>query len=67
MSASQWRPVYELWVAGAGYCLHQGPACASACGDGTLVRMLPEYTMSGSDLNALFPLLDLSRPGRERS
>jgi hypothetical protein len=35
--------------------------------DGTLVRTLPEYTRSSSDFNALFPLLDLSRPGRERS
>jgi hypothetical protein len=32
--------------------------------DGTLVRTLREYTRSGSDFNALFPLLDLSRSGR---
>ncbi|MGF6240223.1 DNA-binding transcriptional LysR family regulator [Paraburkholderia sp. GAS38] len=54
MSASHWRPVYELLMAGAGIGVLQEPACAEALACGRLVRVLPQYTVPGFDLHALF-------------
>jgi DNA-binding transcriptional LysR family regulator len=54
MSMSHWRPMYELLLAGAGVGVLQEPVCADALNDGRLVRLLPEYTVPGFDLNALF-------------
>lgn len=54
ISMSHWRPVYEMLVAGAGIGVLQEPVCAEAMESGRLIRLLPEYTVPGFDLHALF-------------
>lgn len=53
--ANHWRPVYELLLAGAGIGVLQEPVCVEALASGQLVRLLPDYTVPGFELNALFP------------
>jgi DNA-binding transcriptional LysR family regulator len=53
VSVSHWRPVYELLLAGAGIGVLQEPVCAPALASGSLIRLLPRYTVPGFDLNAL--------------
>ncbi|WP_153139102.1 LysR family transcriptional regulator [Paraburkholderia agricolaris] len=57
ISLSHWRPVYELLIAGGGIGVLQEPMCAQAMERGDLIRLLPQYTVPGFDLNAL-----LARP-----
>jgi DNA-binding transcriptional LysR family regulator len=53
ISVSHWRPVHELLVAGAGIGVLQEPVCAHAIASGSLVRLLPDYTVPGFELHAL--------------
>nr|WP_175772398.1 LysR substrate-binding domain-containing protein [Paraburkholderia phenazinium] len=53
ISVNHWRPVHELLVAGAGIGVLQEPVCANAIASGSLVRLLPDYTVPGFELNAL--------------
>jgi DNA-binding transcriptional LysR family regulator len=55
VSASHWRPVYELLLAEAGIGVLQEPSCAPALAEGRLVRVLPAYSVPGFDLHALYP------------
>jgi DNA-binding transcriptional LysR family regulator len=54
VNASHWRPVYETIVADGGIGVLQEPVCAHAIAAGQLVRLLPQYTVPGFDLYALF-------------
>lgn len=54
-SASHWRPVHSLLLAGAGIGVLQEPVCAEALASRQLVRLLPDYAVPGFDLHALFP------------
>jgi DNA-binding transcriptional LysR family regulator len=54
VNMSHWRPVYESLVAGAGIGVLQEPVCAEAISSGRLIRLLPQYTVPGFDLHALF-------------
>ncbi|WP_266159418.1 LysR family transcriptional regulator [Dyella silvatica] len=54
-SASHWRPVHTLLLAGAGIGVLQAPVCAEAIADGQLKPLLPDYQVPGFDLHALFP------------
>jgi DNA-binding transcriptional LysR family regulator len=54
-SVSHWRPVHSLLLAGAGIGVLQEPVCAEAVATGQLIRLLPDYTVPGFDLHALFP------------
>ncbi|ASL48820.1 HTH-type transcriptional regulator DmlR (plasmid) [Burkholderia sp. AD24] len=54
VNMSHWRPVYESLVAGAGIGVLQEPVCAQAIANGRLVRLLPQYSVPGFDLHALF-------------
>jgi DNA-binding transcriptional LysR family regulator len=56
VSASHWRPVYELLLGGAGIGVLQEPVCMQALETGRLVRLLPGYTVPGFDLHALLPV-----------
>lgn len=56
VSASHWRPVYELLLNGAGIGVLQEHVCIDALESGRLVRLLPEYTVPGFDLHALLPV-----------
>ena len=56
ISASHWRPVYELLLGAAGIGVLQEPVCADALASGALVRLLPGYTVPGFDLHALLPV-----------
>ena len=64
--ASHWRPVYELLLAGAGIGVLQEPVCAEALAAGRLTRLLPDYTVPGFDLHALYPLAR-PVPGKTRA
>lgn len=55
VSTSHWRPMYDLLLAGAGIGVMQEHACAEALSHGRLIQILPDYTVPGFDLNALFP------------
>jgi DNA-binding transcriptional LysR family regulator len=54
-SASHWRPVYELLLAGAGIGVLQEPVCAEAIAMGRLKPLLPDCSVPGFDLHVLFP------------
>ncbi|TDG09947.1 LysR family transcriptional regulator [Paraburkholderia guartelaensis] len=54
VNISHWRPVYESLLAGAGIGVLQEPVCAQAISSGRLIRLLPQYTVPGFDLHALF-------------
>ncbi|KVW24411.1 LysR family transcriptional regulator [Burkholderia ubonensis] len=56
ISTSHWRPVYELLLNGAGIGVLQEHVCVDALASGRLVRLLPDYTVPGSDLHALLPV-----------
>jgi DNA-binding transcriptional LysR family regulator len=55
VTASHWRPVHALLVAGAGIGVLQAPVCADALAKGQLVRLLPEYEVPPFQLHALYP------------
>ncbi|WDD92485.1 LysR family transcriptional regulator [Burkholderia sp. FERM BP-3421] len=54
-NASHWRPVHEWILAGAAIGVLQAPVCAAALAAGTLVPLLPGYTVPGFALHALYP------------
>jgi DNA-binding transcriptional LysR family regulator len=54
-SVSHWRPVHSLLLAGAGIGVLQEPVCAQGIAAGQLVQVLPDYTVPGFDLHALYP------------
>lgn len=56
VTASHWRPVYELLLEGAGIGVLQEPACAAALRDGKLIELLPDHVVPGFDLHALLPV-----------
>ncbi|MGS0891569.1 LysR family transcriptional regulator [Burkholderia stagnalis] len=53
MTTSHWRPMYDTIVAGGGIGVVQQPACATAFAQGSLVEILPRYTIAAYALNAL--------------
>jgi DNA-binding transcriptional LysR family regulator len=53
MTSSHWRPVYDMIASGLGIGVVEGPACAAALEDETLVRVLPDYAIPSYDVNLL--------------
>ncbi|MBF8741408.1 LysR family transcriptional regulator [Pseudomonas guariconensis] len=53
ITVSHWRPMFEMLVAGGGIGVLQHPACADALAQGSLVRLLPEYSVQPFTLNIL--------------
>ncbi|NLS18520.1 LysR family transcriptional regulator [Rhizobium sp. P40RR-XXII] len=54
LSTSHWRPLHSLLLDGAGIGVLQAPVCAEDLASGRLVRLLPEFTVPGFDLHALY-------------
>ncbi|TXI00037.1 MAG: LysR family transcriptional regulator [Rhizobium sp.] len=55
LSTSHWRPLHSLLLDGAGIGVLQEPVCAEDLASGRLIRLLPEFTVPGFDLHALYP------------
>ncbi|MBF8740611.1 LysR family transcriptional regulator [Pseudomonas guariconensis] len=53
MTVSHWRPMFEMLVAGGGIGVLQHPACVDALAQGSLIRLLPEYSVQPFALNML--------------
>ncbi|MFK0162563.1 LysR family transcriptional regulator [Rhizobium sp. NPDC090279] len=54
LSTSHWRPLHRLLLDGAGIGVLQEPVCAEDLAGGRLIRLLPEFTVPGFDLHALY-------------
>ncbi|MEK7943969.1 LysR family transcriptional regulator [Pigmentiphaga sp. YJ18] len=52
-TTSHWRPMYELIQSGCGIGVVQQPACIDALRKGSLVQLLPEYTVPPFPIHAL--------------
>ena len=57
LSTSHWRPLHSLLLDGAGIGVLQAPVCAEDLARGRLIRLLPEFTVPGFDLHALYPAI----------
>lgn len=55
LSTSHWRPLHSLLLDGAGIGVLQEPVCAADLASGRLIRLLPDMTVPGFDLHALYP------------
>ncbi len=55
LSTSHWRPLHRLLLDGAGIGVLQEPVCAEDLADGKLIHLLPEFTVPGFELHALYP------------
>lgn len=53
MTTSHWRPMFDTIVGGGGIGVVQRPACAQALSRGTLVEILPQYTIPDLPVNVL--------------
>lgn len=52
---SHWRAGLALLINGCGIGVLQEPMCAEAISQGKLVRILPDYALTGFDLHVLYP------------
>ncbi|WP_075856400.1 LysR family transcriptional regulator [Rhizobium hainanense] len=55
LSTSHWRPLHSLLLDGAGIGVLQAPVCTEDLASGRLIRLLPEFSVPGFDLHALYP------------
>jgi DNA-binding transcriptional LysR family regulator len=55
-TTTHWRPMFDMIMAGAGIGVVQGPACTARLAEGSLVRLLPGYTVPPFPVNALTPV-----------
>ncbi|WP_206244392.1 LysR family transcriptional regulator [Novosphingobium terrae] len=53
-SFSHWRPLHALLIGGGAIGVLQEPACRADLAAGRLCRLLPDFTVPGFDLHALF-------------
>ena len=51
---SHWRPLHRLLMNGAGIGVLQDVVCADSISEGRLKQILPEFTLEGFDLHALY-------------
>jgi len=57
LSTSHWRPLHRILLDGAGIGVLQAPVCAEDLARGRLIRLLPEFSVPGFDLHALYPAI----------
>ena len=55
MSMSHWGPLHAMLLGGAAIGVLQRPVCAEDLATGRLRRILPDFTVPGFDLHALYP------------